>query len=42
MLDIITNMIIVVSIIGLVLIVIMMANIYNPDHPLNQNRTDQD
>jgi len=41
MLDILTNMIIGVSIIGLVLIVIMMANIYNPNHPLNQDRTDQ-
>ena len=42
MLDILTYMIIAVSVIGLVLMVIMMANIYNPSHTLNQNRTDQD
>jgi hypothetical protein len=41
MLDILTYMIIGVSILGLVLLVILMANIYNVEHPLNQNRTDQ-
>lgn len=41
MLDILTYMVSGVSILAIVLLVILLANIYNEDHPLNQDRTDQ-
>ncbi|MFV2057242.1 MAG: hypothetical protein ACC707_12290 [Thiohalomonadales bacterium] len=42
MLDILTYMVGGVSVLAVILLIILMANIYNADHPLNQNRTDQD
>ena len=42
MLETLTMMMIAVSVLATLLIIKMMADIYNPDHPLNQNRTDQD
>ena len=41
MLDILTYMVGGVSALGLVLLIVLLVNIYNEDHPLNQDRTDQ-
>ena len=41
MLDILTYMISGVSVIAVVLLIVLLVNIYNEDHPLNQDRTDQ-
>jgi hypothetical protein len=42
MLDILTYMVGGVSVIALILMGILVLQIYNEDHPLNQNRKDQD
>lgn len=30
-----------ISVLGLVLLIVLVVNIYNEDHPLNQDRTDR-
>jgi hypothetical protein len=42
MLDILTYMVGGVSAIALILMAILVVQIYNEDHPLNQDRKDQD
>lgn len=42
MLDILTYMVGGVSVIALILMGILVLQIYNEDHPLNQNRKDQE
>jgi hypothetical protein len=42
MLDILTYMVGAVSAIAIILMGILVVQIYNEDHPLNQNRKDQD
>ncbi|MGD8592197.1 MAG: hypothetical protein PVF82_05155 [Gammaproteobacteria bacterium] len=42
MLDILTYMVGGVSAIAIILMGILVVQIYNEDHPLNQNRKDQD
>ena len=42
MLDVLTYMVAGVSLIALILMGILVFQIYNEDHPLNQNRKDQD
>jgi len=42
MLDILTYMVGGVSAIAIILMGILLIQIYNEDHPLNQNRKDQD
>lgn len=40
--DVLVYMVSCVSVLALVLLVVLVKNIYNQDHPLNQNRTDVD
>jgi len=42
MMQILEYMVIGVSILAVVLLVVLVKNIYDQDHPLNQNRTDAD
>ncbi|MDH5326620.1 MAG: hypothetical protein OEZ68_11130 [Gammaproteobacteria bacterium] len=42
MLDVLTWMVTAVSVVAVVLMGILVVQIYNEDHPLNQNRKDTD
>jgi len=42
MMDVLVYMVSGVSVLALILLVVLVKNIYDQDHPLNQNRTDVD
>jgi len=40
MMDVLVYMVSGVSVLALILLIVLVKNIYDQDHPLNQNRTD--